>query len=202
MLYRDTVFVFHAPEPLLIFIYSIPGIQLCWIRSIRLDGHHHRGMYFKHEPELHERHRFESPLTYMPRRIRKKYQDTAEPLPHQDLYYGAPPSQLSGVPIPSVWGAMCEALAEMEGLRSLKMYLGGWNFDTLGFPLRDNLEAQRFVLGPLLRIKERNGNLETFVIEQNWTLREEYRAELATRGLLLQARGQNQLVSSMLEAVP
>lgn len=175
LVYAKSTFLFHTPEPLLLFTSFLPLSTLHTITSIHFDAR--RAIY-----EPFDTHDFETPLHYMPRSIRRSHK-TAQYLSQPHLNTVA---DLDGEDAkacaeyrhdePSVWGAACEMLEWMKGLRELRVGLTMKCFECLGLRhhpwdlvWEDQGGSEKFVIQPLVQIVRASGErLRVFEVEVDW----------------------------------
>ncbi|PSN70613.1 hypothetical protein BS50DRAFT_584219 [Corynespora cassiicola Philippines] len=125
LIYGSFEFVFYSPHTFLLFAHSIPESHLQMIRSLRLDASKFKLLFGIS---------FEDPLAFLPLPIREAHKYTARLTPasaessfirRAGRWYDAMPHT------PSIWGAMCNKLVEMRGLRILRMNIIGEYFPGL-----------------------------------------------------------------------
>lgn len=142
------------------------------IRSLRLDAGKFKLLFGIS---------FEDPLAFLPLPIQEAHKDTARLTPasaessfirRAGRWYDAMPHS------PSIWGAMCNKLVEMRGLRILRMNIIGEYFPGLISEPGSSEEAwglaifdESFILQPLARARAefvRRRQLQVFDLKVNW----------------------------------
>ncbi|KAF2472947.1 uncharacterized protein BDR25DRAFT_341728 [Lindgomyces ingoldianus] len=138
--YRTSTFVFHRPETLLVFSHSIPQSHSQSLTKIHFDSrtHSYAGSARTHPSFVHT-------LDHLPVPIRKAHKSA---LSAQCLPFTVENAHFKNVKFeklqPSTWGAMCEALTSLSGLRELRISLN-WSqqavYGNLG-PVREGLQMR------------------------------------------------------------